>query len=1203
MLMKMFAFEWRYFTRQPSFYVTSFIFFFLTFFATISENIQLGGGGNVLYNGPFAIAQTLLIMGLFAMFLVVNFVASTATRNDSSKMSELLYSKPINPLSYQLGRFLGSFAVIATVFAFAPLGILIGTLLGGLAGWVEPERLGATNLSYYFSAYFYLSLPTLLVLSCFFYAVAIKFRSMMAVYLSAVGLFVLYSVSGQLLDAPEYRTIAALLDPFALNTFGEMTRYWTMFDKNNSAIELSGSLLENRLIWLVISAFILAVFGGFRSKVRLSSATVKKLSKKAQKKAAQQTLMQNEKIPQLLNNNIVTKSAGIQTAAHLRLRIMFEIKQVVFSAPFVVLALITMVMLISILMSSLGSYGTPNWPLTQNMVEFIAGSTSLLMMIVLAYYSAEIVWRERDSGMGDIVDSMPVNNITFWLSKIIAISLVLALLYICGIAVTVVNQLLQGHQQIELSQYIMRLGYINLVPIILTAVLAFFLQVISPNKYIGMLLFVLFIISSMTLSSLGFSHNMFQFGVAPPVLYSDINGYGHFLTSHHWYMFYWSGLTLVFACLTYALWHRGPAQSLKTRIKNISYHLSTSGKAIITLGLIIFIGAGSVIHYNTRVLNDFVISDDLDDNRAAYEHKYVSELNATIPAITKVHAKVDIYPSERRIEAVAELSLTNTSDQAITRFLVTKPNYSKQWSVEIDGGFLGEFDEEFDSAWFTFTQPLLPGEVRQGKLTVTRAHQGFSESNGDFSLVHNGTFIDNFALFPNFGYQQGWQLQDRHKRRQHDLAPLQRANKLEDKRFYNESFFGNGIGFIEFEATISTVADQFAIAPGYLQSETLQDGRRTFHYKMDAPMVNYYSFMSAKLRSKKEHYKGIDIEVYYYKNHAVNVDRMMESVRDSIDYFSENFGPYQHKQMRIIEYPGYRSFAQSFANTVPYSEKIGFISDLRDPKNIDIAYYVTAHEVAHQWWAHQVGAANVQGSAILSETLSQYGALMVMEKKYGQNNMRKFLKYELDYYLRGRSVEALEEMPLYRSEGQQYIHYNKGSIVMMALKDKLGEQRLNSALQNFLNEFKYQSTPYPTTLDLMAYLNQDTNEQENRFISNLFEHISLYDLKTTDVQVVAVVDLEDTFDVTLTIEAALKRADGQGKETEVDFSDAIDIGLFSADPEDLSAKDFVLYLAKHEIKTGSNEITVRVKGKPKFAGVDPFVKYIDRDSADNIFRL
>ncbi|RHW75137.1 M1 family aminopeptidase [Colwellia sp. RSH04] len=1202
MLMKMFAFEWRYFTRQPSFYVTSLIFFLLTFFATVSENVQIGGGGNVLYNGPFSIAQTLLIMGLFAMFLVVNFVASTATRNETSMMSELLYSKPINPVSYQLGRFLGSFAVVATVFLTVPLGILMGTLLGGLVGWVDPERLGVTELSHYFTAYFYLSLPTLFVLSCFFYAIAIKFRSMMAVYLSAVGLFILYSISGQFLNEPEYRAMAALLDPFAFNTFGEVTRYWTMFDKNNSPIELTGILLENRLLWVGIAAVIMVLFGGFRSKVRLPNK-VKKQSKKAIKKAAKESELFTRKIPQLLKNNISTQSSGVQTPAHLRMRILFEIKQVIFSAPFMVLAVLTIFMLVAPLVDPQAMFGTPNWPLTQAMVSLIANSTGLLMMIVLAYYSAEIVWRERNSGMGDIVDSMPVNNITFWLSKIIAISLVLALLYVFGIAVTVINQLVRGHEHIELSQYIIRLGYINLLPLVLTAVLAFFLQVISSNKYVGMLLFVLYIISTITLSNFGFSHNMFQFAGAPTVFYSDINGYGSFLSAHHWYMLYWTGLTVVLASLAYALWHRGPAQSLKARMKKVGYYLGAPGKLAIATGLVVFIGAGSVIHYNTRVINEYVIADDREDSQAEYEHKYVAHIHDAIPTITKTHAKVDIFPEERLIEALAEISLTNTSDSPIEKFLVSKPRFTDKWNVEISGGKLGELDEDFDTAWFIFDEPLQPGEVRTGKLTAVRAHHGFSDGGNDFTLVNNGTFIDNYTLFPTFGYRQDWQLSDRHDRRNHELEPLKRANKLEDSKFYNESFFGNGVGFIEFEATISTSEEQFAIAPGYLQSEKVVDGRKIYHYKMNAPMVNFYSFMSAKLAAKKEQYKGIDIEVYYHEKHGMNVDRMIESVRDSIDYFTENFGPYQHKQMRIIEFPGYRSFAQSFANTVPYSETIGFISDLRDPENIDPAYYVTAHEVAHQWWGHQVGAANVQGSAIISESLSQYSALMVMEKKYGKEKIRKFLKYELDRYLRGRSVEFLEEMPLYRSENQSYIHYRKGSVVMMSLKDRLGEQRLNQALKNFLAEFKYQSTPYPTTLDLMAYIKQDANEQEQAFVSNLFEHISLYDLKTTDVQVVAVDGEEDTYDVTMTIEAALKRADGQGKETEIDFADEIDIGLFSEDPEDLSAQDFVLYLAKHQIKTGSNEITLRVKGKPKFAGVDPFVRLIDRDSADNLYRL
>lgn len=1191
MLGKMFLFEWRYFIRQPSFYVTSAIFFLLTFFATVSDNVQIGGGGNVLYNGPFSIAQTLCIMGIFAMFLVVNFVASTATRNDTSKMAEILYSKPINPVSYQLGRFLGSFAMVATVFAFVPLGILLGTLIGGVTGWVDAERLGPTNLAYYFSAYFYLALPTLLVLSCMFYAVAIRFRSMMAVYLVAVGFFILYTIAGQLFSDPEFRNIVALSDPFALNTFAEVTRYWTMHDKNNMAVALEGLLLQNRVIWLVASVAIMAVFGGFSKKVKLTQP-------KASKKEKQKVSDSGESV---LNNRIDFKSEGIKTASHMLTRIKFEIKQVVFSAPFLVLGAFTIFALVAPLIDPRAMFGTPNWPITQSMVQLIFDSTGLLMLIILAYYSAEIVWRERNSGMGDIVDSMPVNNITFWLSKLIAITLVIALLYVFGTCVTIVNQLIRGYDNIELSQYFIRLGYINLIPLVMTAVLAFFLQVVSPNKYAGMMLFVLYIISTIVLSNFGFSHNMFQFSGAPTVFYTDINNYGHFLTSHSWYMLYWTGMTIVLATLTYALWHRGPAQPLKARINKLSYYLGTTGKSAIAAGCAVFVLTGAYIHYNTRVLNEYVIQDDLQNNRAAYEKAYGDYKHNELPTITKTHAKVDIYPSERRIIAEADITIENKSNQAIKRFLVSKPQFSETWGVEIAGGKVTGFDEKFNTGWFEFDTALEPGESREGKLIAHRVHQGFSDGNNDFTLVENGTFIDNYTLFPVFGYREDWQLTDRHERRQRDLAPAQRANKLEQSEFYNESFFGKGVGFIDFEATISTSEDQFAIAPGYVQSETVENGRRTYHYKMNAPMVNFYSIMSAKLDSKKENYKGIDIEIYYHKDHHMNVDRMIESVRDSIDYFSTVFGPYQHKQMRIIEFPGYRSFAQSFANTVPYSEQIGFITDLRDPENIDPVYYVTAHEVAHQWWGHQVGAANVQGSAIISESLSQYAALMVMEKKYGPEKIRKFLKYELDAYLRGRSVEILEEMPLYRSENQQYIHYRKGSVVMMALKDRLGEQRLNKALADFLAEFKYQSTPYPTTLDLMAYINQDTDDSEKAFVSRLFEHITLYDLKTKSVEVNEVDGGQ--YELTITIDAALLRADGQGQETEEDFAEMVDIGLFSADPEDLSAENLVQYLQKHEVKTGENVITLTVSELPKFVGVDPFVKLIDRDSEDNIYRL
>jgi hypothetical protein len=139
---------------------------------------------------------------------------------------------------------------------------------------------------------------------------------------------------------------------------------------------------------------------------------------------------------------------------------------------------------------------------------------------------------------------------------------------------------------------------------------------------------------------------------------------------------------------------------------------------------------------------------------------------------------------------------------------------------------------------------------------------------------------------------------------------------------------------------------------------------------------------------------------------------MIAGVKDSLDYFTKNFRPYQHRQVRILEFPRYATFAQCFPNTIPYSESIGFIAKVkRRTRRTRLPYYVTAHEVAHQWWAHQVIGAYVQGATMMSETLAQYSALMVMKKKYGDAKMKRFLKYELDAYLSGRGTRGKKEQP------------------------------------------------------------------------------------------------------------------------------------------------------------------------------------------------
>ncbi len=1189
MLAKMFLFEWNYFRRQPSFYVTCGLFFLLGFFYIISDPMQIGG--NIKLNSPYNITMIMSFMTIFAMFLVVNFIADTAMRNDSTQMSELLYCKPINPLAYQLGRFLGAFAMVITTYAMLPLGILLGASLGSVMGWVDADMLINNQLNFYFVSLFYFAVPTLFTLSCLFYACAVKFRSVMSVYLMAVALFILYLLSGKVFNDPSQRELAALLDPFALKTFSEISRYWTIIEKNSTAIEFSGVLLQNRLFWLAVSVIILALFSGLTKKFTLAHKTAKK------EKTTPNLIDFQEKLDNKIDYN--NKNNSLFTPLWLRTK--FEVKQVIYSMPFIILAVLCIFLLVSSLLSDNGWYGTSSWSLTQLMVSAIHNASSLLIIIVIIYYSAEIVWRDRNSGMGDIIDSMPVPNITFWLSKIIASTLLIALLFTFFTLVTISYQLING-AEIELSQYIFRLGYLSLLPWFMNIVMAFFLQVLSPNKYVGMLLYMVFIILGLTLDGLGFEHTMFHFGKPSAVPYSDLNTYGDFLVANGWYQLYWLGLTIVLASLTYALWHRGPVKPLKERLKKINYYLATSGKLVISFALVLFIGAGSYIHYNTRVLNDYITSEQWQDAQEKYEKTLEQHAQDAIPTITKVNANFDLYPKQRKLIAIAEVVLVNNSDKAIEQFMVHRPDYSDDWNVEIDGGKLGPVDtSSIDFAWFKFEQPLQPNESRKGKLSVVRAHKGFTEGNHDEALVENGTFLNNQQIFPSFGYSTYLQITDKHERKKRGLLPTKRMHKLEQNQFYNESSLGKGNGFITFEATVSTDEDQIAIVPGYLQSESVENGRRTFHYKMNAPMKNYYALTSGKYEVEKQQHNGVNIEVYYHKSHNMNVARMIESVRDSIDYYSKNFGPYQHQQMRIIEFPRYRSFAQSFANTVPFSESMGFTIDLRDEDNIDVPYYVTAHEVAHQWWGHQVDAANVQGSAIISESLSQYSALMVMKEKYGEHKLRKFLTYELDTYLRGRAAESIEEMPLLRSEHQQYIHYKKGSVIMAAVKDVLGEEKLNKTLAAFLAKYKYQSTPYPTSLDLLQYIVQDTDTQQKDYITSLFENIGIYDLKTTNV--VAAERDDGQFDLTITLDAKLNFANGEGAETEQELSQMIDIGLFSEDPNKIENKEQVLYLQKHALVSGKNTIVLTVKEKPNFVGVDPFVKLIDRDSKDNIYQL
>ncbi|WP_295802217.1 ABC transporter permease subunit [uncultured Microbulbifer sp.] len=1187
MLLSIAKFEFRYQLRQPVFIVTSLIFFLLTFGATTADNIQIGGAnGSTLINSPYAIMQTLLIMSVFGIFITTAFAANPVLRDRDMKMDGIVFSTPIRKRDYLLGRFTGAFGVAFLAFSTTALGMLIGSWMP----WLDPERLGPTNIIHYLQTLFAMVLPTMLFCAALFFSLAAATRSIMATYLGLIAFLVLYFTSQGVMDEPAYRAVAALADPFGLAAFENTTRYWTAFDRNSMMVPLSGEYLLNRLVWLCASVALL--WFGY---TRFSFADRKPLWSRRKAAATQET---QEPVQQHIALPRVTPTFNAAaTWAQFRARCGFEVKSVVKSLAFWVILALGVFNVLGAALNLEAFFGTSVYPVTRSMVNLIQGAFGLIMMIILIYYSAELVWRERQAGCDQILDAVPTPSWIFVASKFIAMLVVLAGILVASMLTTIAVQLGKGYLTLEPGLYFYGLWYQFAMPFYLLAMLSIFVQVAVRNKFLGMLIMVGYLISTMVLDGLGFEHNLYQFAGRPAAPYSDMNGYGHFEQGRAWFAFYWGCFSLLLAVLSYGLWQRGALEPLGRRLRALRFQLDWPSRTLAASALVLFVASGSFIYYNTNVLNHYETSKDLEQLSADYEKQYKSYASASFPRITDVQADVDIYPDERRYEVRGSYRLENKTDTPISEILVGVDRSLTVNQLEITGASLRETDDRFGQRFFDLDKPLAPGESLNLEFDLSRINRGFVNSGSATTLVDNGTFFNNMEAFPYLGYNKQAELTDRHLRKKHDLPPPQRKPKLEDSSHYGESYLRGDSDWVNFETTVSTRAGQIALAPGYLQEEWEEGGRHYFRYKMDAPIHNFFSYLSADYTVVKDQWKDVAIEVYHHKPHAYNVERMIESVKKSLDYFSEAFSPYQYRQLRIVEFPGYETFAQAFPNTVPYSEAIGFIADLRDPDEIDYVFYVTAHEVAHQWWAHQLLGANVQGATMLSETLAQYSALMVMEHEYGPEKIRKFLKYELDRYLSARGTELLEELPLARNEDQAYIHYRKGSVAMYALKDAMGEEAVNAALASLLKDKGFSSDPYPTSMDLVARLRARASADEQELITDMLERVVLFDLK---VDSATMEPLENGhYRVKLDVDARKFEADGEGQEQELPVHNSFDIAIFAEDPDKNSDPENVLYFAKQALD-GHASLEFEVDRKPAVVGIDPYIKMIDKNPEDNL---
>jgi aminopeptidase N len=241
----------------------------------------------------------------------------------------------------------------------------------------------------------------------------------------------------------------------------------------------------------------------------------------------------------------------------------------------------------------------------------------------------------------------------------------------------------------------------------------------------------------------------------------------------------------------------------------------------------------------------------------------------------------------------------------------------------------------------------------------------------------------------------------------------------------------------------------------------------------------------------------------------------------------------------------------------------------------------------------------MEGSVIMSETFSQYSALMVMEKEYGKDKMKKFLEYEMNDYLRARGSESRGEKPLYRTDVQQHVYYQKGSVVMYYLKEMIGEAKVNEALRSLLAKFGGKTAPYATSMDAVNAFRAVTPDSLQYLITDLFQDIILFDNHITNSVVTA---KGKQYEVKIKTTSEKFRSDSLGKESPIAINDYIDIGVFAKPIGDAKVGK-VLQMNRVKISKKENEYTFLVNEKPSQVGIDPYNYLVDRMPEDNVKKV
>jgi ABC-2 type transport system permease protein len=1194
-----FGFELAYQLRRPWPWLAMVVLVVFAFVSTRVAIVPVTLPQDFILNSPFIITAVTVFSCQIWLLISPVVAGEAAARDVHTGLHPLVYTSPITKAEYLGARFLAALVLHALIL----LGMQAGSLLAAYAPGANPEIIGPFRPAAYLAAYVFIGLTNAFIAGAFQFSAALVSGRPIASYAGSVGLFFLSYPVTFTLYMSGLGERALMADPIGVMAImNEMMSDWTIVEKNVRMFTLEGPMLWNRLLWLGIACLTLTlVYRHFRFAHRtaidplgwLRAGPVESLRRLMRRftgtaPSADITHAMAISVPQ------VRQSFGFATHVRQTLAIARVSFWMIAGSPAGLFLLVGFPMfLVLVLLLESEHWGVPLLPRTGFLVAkymtaplTLAVDFRVVVPLLIVYFAGELVWRERDARSSENVDATPTPDWALFLGKLLGLSVVLAGYMVSLTAAGVAAQVIRDYYDFELGRYALLLFGFQLPEYLLFAVLAFLIHAVANQKYIGLVVSLVAYFLIIFSSFLGLHHKLLVYSASPEWAFTDMRGFAGSVGPWAWFKLYWAAWALLLAVTARLLWVRGKEGGFGTRLRLARRHFSraTLGAAAMAVGLILTLGG--FIFYNTNVRNEYITDDELVRRRADYERLYGKFEGKPQPVRVGTNLRIEIYPDRRAATIRGSYRLVNRDAVAIDSVHL-EPAFYVDTRVTFDRPFSQVLaDDTLGHHIYTLEDPLQPGDslTLSFDLRIERhgfRNSGMPKSGAGRAILENGTYFTNGAL-PVIGYHPLRELWSAEDRRKHGLP---RQVTLPPPGDIDPSVTAGAAA--AFDAIVGTDEDQVAVAPGELRRTWSQGGRRYFHYVSDVPINGMDVFFSANYTVHREQWRGIDVQVFLHPGHTEHLERLLRGARASLDYNSEQFGPYPYRFLQVVEQPGnFLGMGVDGSGVITGGE--GFFH--LDPKGpgFDVIFEVVAHEVGHQWWGMQLKPAFAEGGGVISEGLAWYSTMQLVKNVKGREALRRLMSFMREP---NPWPPMRTGLPLLRAM-DPWANYRKGPYAFHALSEYMGEERVNAALRRLLEK---KASSLATTLDMYRELQAVTPDSLTALLHDLFEVNTFW---TFDTKQATAVETTSGWQVTFEVEAHKVDADSAGKETERPMAEWVEIGIFApAAPGEMLGKP--LYVQKHRVRSGAQTITVTVPERPARGGIDPY-NLLDWEEGDNI---